>query len=172
MEKKRAIFLDKDGTLVDNSMYPEPPGHTLLKDEILQGLKHAQEKGFELFIVSNQSWINKGKLTHEKAIRIFESVIAQLEQHGIKITDYTFCPHKTEEYCHCKKPLPGMILELAKRHNIDLINSYIVGDLDEDIQTGKNAGVKTILTLSRPQSHYTKSPDYIIRNVNELRRIL
>lgn len=172
MEKKRAIFLDKDGTLVENSMYPEPPKYELLKEHILEGLKHAQEKGYELFIVSNQSWISKGKLSHEETIRIFESVVAQLEQHGIKIKDYLFCPHKEDEYCHCRKPRPGMILDLAKRHNIDLSQSYMLGDFDEDIEAGKNAGIKTILTLSRAQPHYTKSPDYIIRNINELRRIL
>ncbi|MBU0907665.1 MAG: HAD-IIIA family hydrolase [Nanoarchaeota archaeon] len=172
MEKKRAIFLDKDGTLVDSSMYPEVPGHELLKEDILDGLRYAQEKGFALFIVSNQSWISKGKLTHEQAIRTFESVVAQLEEHGIKIADYTFCPHKSEDYCLCRKPRPGMILDLAKRHNIDLASSYMVGDFDEDIESGKNAGVKTILTLTNAQTHYINKPDFIIRNVNELRRIL
>ncbi len=172
MEKKRAIFLDKDGTLVDSSMYPNPPGSKLLHNDIINGLRYAQEKGFELFIVSNQSWISKGKLTQEEVIETFESVIAQLKTHDIKITDYLFCPHKNDDYCHCKKPRPGMILELAKKHDIDLANSFIVGDFDEDIEAGKNAGVKTILTLTNTQTHYTNKPDFIIKNLNEIWRVL
>ena len=172
MEKKRAIFLDKDGTLVDNSMYPNPPGSKLLHDDIINGLRYAQEKGFELFIVSNQSWISKGKLTQEEVIETFQSVSAQLKAHGIKITDYLFCPHKNEDYCHCRKPRPGMILDLAKKHDIDLANSFILGDFDEDIEAGKNAGVKTILTLTNTQTHYINKPDFIIKNINEIWRVL
>jgi D-glycero-D-manno-heptose 1,7-bisphosphate phosphatase len=172
MEKKGAIFLDKDGTIVDSSMYPEVPRSDILTEHVIDGLKYLQEKGFALFIVSNQSWVSKGKISLQDAHSIFEEVIKKLSEHRIKIQDYIFCPHKTEDYCSCRKPRPGMILQLAKKHDLDLSKSYLIGDFDEDIETGKNAGVKTILTLTNSQTHYNNSPDFIIKNLNEVRRIL
>jgi len=172
MDKKKAIFLDKDGTIVDSSMYPEIPRSKLLTEEVIDGLLHLQNKGYDLFIVSNQSWVAKDKLSINEANLIFCDVTKKLSGHGIKIKDYTFCPHKTEDYCDCRKPRPGMILSLAKKHNIDLNNSFLIGDFDEDIEAGKNAGVKTILTLTNHQTHYKNSPNFIIRNINEVKNIL
>jgi D-glycero-D-manno-heptose 1,7-bisphosphate phosphatase len=168
----KAIFLDKDGTIVDNSMYPEIPKNDILVEDIINGLTHLQKKGYKLFLVSNQSWIAKGKLTPEEVETIFVGLKNKLSHYGINIEGHIYCPHRSEDLCHCRKPRPGMILELAKKHFIDLNKSYIIGDMDEDILAGKNAGIKTILTLSGKRTHHESKPDFIIKNLNEIEKIL
>jgi D,D-heptose 1,7-bisphosphate phosphatase len=168
-----AIFLDKDGTIVDNSGYPEIiPSDEILK-QAMEGLKYLQERGFMLIIISNQPWISKSKLTKEKVEDIFQSVKTKLEKLGITITDYFYCPHQHSDNCDCKKPKPGLILKAREKYNIDLEKSYIVGDMDSDILLGKNLNIKTILVKTgRGKDFLDTNPDFIIENLNSVKSIL
>jgi histidinol-phosphate phosphatase family protein len=171
----KAFFLDKDGTLVDNSEYPEViPMDKLLTNEIIDGLKLMQGKGYKLFIVSNQPWISRGIFSYEEIQKKFESVINQLESLGIIIQDYLFCPHQNSDNCNCRKPSPGMILDLAKKHKIDLNNSFMIGDTDKDITAGEKAGVKTALVLTGDGKKFENivKPTYILKNLNEIKKII
>lgn len=173
--KKRAIFIDKDGVLVDNSGYPEIiPTDKLLENDILEGLKYIKKKAYKIIIVSNQPWIAKNRISFEKIISLFDSVVNQLKQKHIFIDDYVFCPHQTSDNCNCKKPKPKMILDMSKKYDIDLINSYMIGDMDLDILTGKSAGTKTVLVLTGKGKEYQEktNADYIIKNLNEIQRII
>jgi D,D-heptose 1,7-bisphosphate phosphatase len=171
---EKAIFLDKDGTLVDNWGYPEIiPTDDILEGHILQGLKHAQEKGYKMIIISNQPWIAKGKMTKKEVENVFKNLISKLEKKGIKIDDYFYCPHQSLDNCECKKPKPSMIFQAAKKHNINLSQSFMVGDSDFDIAAGKNARVKTALVLTGNGKNFLNTePDYILQNINELKNIL
>lgn len=172
---KRGIFLDKDGTLVDNSKYPEIiPSDKILEDEILEGLKYAQQKEYKLIIVSNQPFIAKGRLTKEETENIFKSVVSKLKEKGIIIDDYFYCPHQSSDNCSCKKPKPTLIFEAAKKHNIDLSKSFIVGDMDADILAGKNAGLKSVLVLTGNGKDFLGKvdADYVIKNLNEISKII
>ena len=101
----KICFLDKDGTLVDNSQYPDIiPSDKILKDDIIEGLKYLQEQGYKLIIISNQSWISKGRHTEEQTENIFKSLIKQLELYNIHIEAYFYCPHLRTMQCECKKP--------------------------------------------------------------------
>jgi len=173
---KRAFFLDKDGVLVDNSDYPEIiPADKLLEEDIIEGLKYIQSKGYKLIIISNQPWIAKGRLTKEKAKEIFESVINKLKERGIFIDDYFYCPHRTSDNCDCKKPKNKLILDAAKKHDINLRESFSVGDMDKDTETGKNAGLKTILVLTgkvKPEYVGKVKADFVIKNLNEVNKVI
>ena len=169
----KAFFIDKDGTLVDNSGYPDIiPSDELLENDVLDGLKHIQNKGYKLIIISNQPWISKGRLTKEDTDIIFESLIDKLSVHGIKIDDYIYCPHSSADGCDCKKPSPKMILETARRNNIDLNQSYMVGDSENDVLAGKNAGIKTILVRTGQGKDCAEKmhniADKILNNLNGL----
>lgn len=170
----KAIFIDKDGVLVDNSGYPDIiPSDKLLENNILKGLKNIQEKGYKKIIVSNQPWISKGILSKQQVDAIFESVLKKLKEKEIIIEDYYYCPHHTADNCECKKPKPKMVLDAAKKHDIDINESFIVGDMDNEILLGKSIGLKTILVLTGNGKEFTHlNPDYIINDLNEINKII
>lgn len=173
--KKKAIFLDKDGVLVDNSNYPKIiPSDKILEKDILDGLKYMEEKGYFLYIISNQPWIAKKLLSFERVESIFQSITNQLKQKNILIKNYVFCPHQSSDNCECKKPKPKMILDLSVKYDLDLNNSYTIGDMEQDILAGKSAGTKTILVLTGNGKEFQNNTeaDYIIENLNEIKKII
>jgi len=173
--KRGAFFIDKDGVLVDNSRYPEIiPTDELLENDIFEGLKHIQNKGYKIIIVSNQKWISKGLMKREDVEKTFQIIIKKLKEKGIEINDYFYCPHKEEDNCNCRKPSPKMILDAAEKHSISLKDSFMIGDMEKDIESGKNAGTKTILVLTGRGKDYQNetNADYVINNLNEINKVI
>lgn len=171
----KAIFLDKDGTLVDNSGYPTIiPTDKLLYQDILAGLSWLQQEGYALIVISNQSWIAEGRLSHAEVQVIFSSIRQQLQSAGISITDVFYCPHARADNCLCHKPQPGLIVRAAEKHGIDLSQSYMVGDRENDILAGKRAGVKTILVQTGCGKNYTSPiiPDFIVPSLNHIQEAI
>ncbi|MGC9309206.1 MAG: D-glycero-alpha-D-manno-heptose-1,7-bisphosphate 7-phosphatase [Candidatus Nanoarchaeia archaeon] len=173
MKKEAVIFLDKDGTLVDNAGYPEKIPSDELLDNIIEGLRYLQDKNYKLIIISNQPWISKNKLTKQEVEQIFSNLINKLNKQGIKILDYFYCPHQSSDNCNCKKPKPGLIHQAINKYNIDLNHSYIIGDMDSDIALAKNLGIPSILVLTgRGRDFMHLSSDYVIENINQVKEIL
>ncbi len=171
----KAFFVDKDGTLVDNSGYPEIiPSDGLLENDVVEGLKYLQKKEYKIILISNQPWIAKGRMSIEEVEQVFQSLILKLSSFGVKIEDYYYCPHQTSDNCNCKKPKPQLIKDAANKHNINLNNSFMIGDMEDDILTGKNAGIKTILVLTGNGRKYKENnnADYTIKNINEVINII
>ncbi|MBM7615229.1 D-glycero-alpha-D-manno-heptose-1,7-bisphosphate 7-phosphatase [Alkaliphilus hydrothermalis] len=140
---KKAIFFDRDGVLNDNiNRHVNKPEELILYDGVPEALKMAKEAGFELFVVTNQGGIELGHLSHEMLKKIHDRLEALLEGY-CKFKEIIYCPD-FKKPSECRKPAPGMILELAEKHNIDLINSWMVGDRDTDITAGKAAGCFTV----------------------------
>jgi len=113
-------------------------------------------------------------MSKDQTEQVFHSVSQKLKQHGIQISGFMYCPHQTSDNCDCKKPKPQLLHLAAKASNIDLSQSYMIGDMDFDIQAGKNANMKTILVLTGlgEQHKHLVSPDHIINDVNGLKEIL
>ncbi len=171
----KAIFLDKDGTLVDNSGYPAIiPTDKLLYQDILRGLSWLQQEGYALIVISNQSWIAKGRLSQAEVQAIFSSVQQQLQQNGILLTEMFYCPHTRADACLCHKPQPGLIIRAAEKYGIDVSQSYMVGDGEDDILAGKRARVKTILVQTGCGKSYTSSiiPDFVIPSLNHIQEVI
>ena len=137
-------------------------------------MKHIQGKGYKLFIVSNQPWISKKIMMKEEVDQIFDSLIKKLNDLGIKIEDYFYCPHQSSDNCDCRKPKPGMIIKAKEKYNIDLSKSFIIGDTDKDICSGNEAGMKTILVETGFDEKFKNivKPTYILKNLNEIIKIL
>jgi histidinol-phosphate phosphatase family protein len=112
-------------------------------------------------------------MSSEKVDKIFKSIIKKLEEKGIFIDDYSYCPHQTSDKCDCKKPKIKLGLEMASKHNINLKDSFVVGDMDSDINFGKNLGVKTVLVKTgRGKDFINYGADYIIENLNKIGEIV
>ena len=140
----KAVFLDRDGVINKDFGYVGNVDRFEFKEGIFELLKFLQDKGFTLFVVTNQSGIARGYYREEDFHKLMQYMIRELKKRGIEIKDYNFCPHHPDitGECECRKPKPGMILELAKKYNINLDNSIIIGDSVSDVEAAKNAGIK------------------------------
>jgi len=144
--QRRAVFLDRDGvinrTFVRDGK-PFPPT-TLQELEVLPGVAEAlhalKQHGYKLLVVTNQPDVARGKQSRQMVDAMHQALSARLP-----LDDILVCYHTDKDKCDCRKPMPGMLLEAAKKHNIDLAASFMVGDRWRDIEAGYNAGCKTIL---------------------------
>ncbi len=153
----RAVFLDRDGVI--NRKLPEGQYGTRWEDlEFLPGVEQAiaslKRAGFRVIVVSNQRCVAKGLLSLRDLGLIHRQMLGALAAANAAIDEVYFCPHETHPPCDCRKPQPGMLLSAAQDHGIDLVNSWMIGDSDSDVQAGKNAGCKTarILNSGEPKN--------------------
>ncbi|MCM8711683.1 HAD family hydrolase [Clostridium sp. SYSU_GA19001] len=138
----KAIFLDRDGVINDNSKkHVNKPEDLIIYDGVKEALKKAYDNNYDLFIVTNQGGIEMGHLTEKQLEAIHDKMIEELEPY-CKFKEIKYCPDFNRE-SNCRKPKPGMILELAEKYDIDLKNSWMIGDMDTDIEAGIAAGCKT-----------------------------
>ena len=154
---RKAVFLDRDGVL--NQDFPPHYPHRLDQMIMIPGVDDAikllKDNDYFLAIISNQSGVARGYY-EEKQISVFnDALLKEIRKKGGDIDAIYYCPHHPdaviEKYkinCSCRKPKPGMILEAAKTFDIDLTSSFFVGDKATDVETGRKAGVRSILVLS------------------------
>lgn len=139
--KKRAVFLDRDGTINEDKGYVYKVEDLIILPKVIDALKILQKK-FLLIVVSNQSGVERGYYSKDDVERFNRHLYYQLAKEGVYIDDFYYCPYLEGD---CRKPNPGMILKAAKDWNIDLEKSYMVGDKPSDIEAGKKAGCKSII---------------------------
>lgn len=137
----KALFLDRDGVINNNKKPVNKPEDFQLYEGVKEALSKAQKNGFEIFVVTNQGGIELGYMTVEQLNKIHEKMIELLKPY-CTIREIKFCPDYNKN-TGCRKPEPKMILELAKKYNINLEESYMIGDRDTDIEAGKRAGCRT-----------------------------
>ena len=140
----KAAFLDRDGVINEDFGYVGKIENFKFKEGIFELLKLLQDLGFALFVVTNQSGIARGCYTEEDFYNLTQWMIEEFKKRGIEIKDIRFCPHHPDitGECECRKPKPGMILDLARKYGIDLKNSIMIGDSKRDIEAAINAGIK------------------------------
>lgn len=170
----RAVFLDRDGTLVHPRHYPARPDELVLYDGIGPELRALQRAGFKLVVVTNQSGIAHGYLTEAQLVRLHAHLTGQLAQLGVRLDAIYHCPHHPDAAipalavaCDCRKPRPGMLLAAATNLNLDLAASWLVGDILDDIEAGNRAGCRGLLvdlgTESAPATRL-RTPAYVARD--------
>jgi len=140
----KAIFFDRDDTLVKDSSYMHKVEDLEFFPETISTLKEIQALGYKLFIVTNQSGIGRGYYSIEDMITFNTAMINSLISHGINIIDLAYCPHTPDDKCSCRKPHPKMIIDLCEKYKVDKSVSYMVGDKISDLEAGENAGVKGV----------------------------
>lgn len=142
----KAVFFDRDGVInkaVVKEGKPYPPAtidELEFIDGVQEGLKQLKGLGFIIIVCTNQPDVARGK-TLQSAVDVIHKHLEKI----LPIDEVYCCFHDDVENCHCRKPKPGMLLDAAKKWNIDLQHSFMVGDRWRDIEAGKQAGVTTIL---------------------------
>jgi D-glycero-D-manno-heptose 1,7-bisphosphate phosphatase len=172
--RQRALFLDRDGTLVHARHYPSRPEQLLLYAGIERALLRVQQQGFRLLVITNQSGIARGLFGEEDLERMHAYLAATLAEAGVRIDGFYFCPHHPEGSvpelavrCDCRKPAPGMLLRAAVDHDVDLARSWFVGDILDDVEAGKRAGCRTLLVdlgSEPPPATPLRRPDFVARD--------
>ena len=146
---KNIIFLDRDGVINKEINYLHKIEDFEFIDGIFDACLHFQDLGYQIIIITNQSGIFRGYYSEIDYQLMTEWMLNQFENKGIKILDTFYCPHGPNSTCECRKPKPGMLLEATIKHNIDLENSWMIGDKELDIEAAEAAGIhNTILVRS------------------------
>ena len=150
---QRALFLDRDGTINHDPGYIKDPSQIIILPGVSEGIKNLKNNfGFMVIVVSNQAGIAKGIMTSKDVDSINLRVNELLKNDGTSIDAFYYCPYHPDvdppEKSICRKPSPFMIVQAAAEHEIDLNQSYLIGDKSSDVESGLNAGVKTILLNS------------------------
>ena len=143
---KKAIFLDRDGVInLEKKDYVKSIKEFQIMDNVPKAIIELKKKGFLVIIITNQSAINRGLLTIKILNEIHNYLQEILKDNNTSVDDFYFCPHRPEEKCKCRKPNPGMLLKAAQEHDIDMSQSFMIGDSLTDIQAAGKAGCEGIL---------------------------
>lgn len=152
MKLRPAIFLDRDGVVIEGVHYLSSPRQVQLIPGTAEAIASLNRAGWPVVIVTNQSGVARGLFPAETVHAVHRHISELLLEHGARIDAYYFCPHHESgdvpEFrldCECRKPKPGMLLQAAAEHGLDLANSWMIGDRESDLQAGVAAGTRTIL---------------------------
>ncbi|TVM03681.1 MAG: D,D-heptose 1,7-bisphosphate phosphatase [Candidatus Brocadia sp. WS118] len=182
MKKRKAVFLDRDGTIIVHEHYLSSPDQLKLLPNASQGIRLFQEHGYLIIVITNQSGIARGFFDEEQLMLIHMKLMGMLKAEGVIVDDWYYCPHHlegiVERYkvdCDCRKPKPGLILDAARKHNIDLAQSLMIGDSESDMFAGKNAGCTCVFitnnSLDTTNFASIGAMDYVVKNLLEAARI-
>lgn len=161
----KAVFLDRDGTInVGVPTYQRVDSVDKLKllPTVIDALRELSKLDYGVFLVTNQAGIAEGLLSEKDFDDINNELLKMISPSGVKILKAYHCPHGENSTCECRKPKPKMILDAAKAFDIDLKHSWTVGDRPTDVQTGINAGTKTILVQSGAFHDTSDRADYTV----------
>lgn len=188
MKKKKCVFLDRDGVIVDDVNLLTEYSEIRIPEGVPQALAVLKKGGFLLIVVTNQTTVSRGLATENRVVDMNNEIRTRIEYAGGPCLDhFYFCPHHPNatlpEYraiCDCRKPRAGMIYQAAREWSIDIKKSFLVGDRITDIIAGYRAGCKTILVktgahLAPPietteKLDLTIKPDFACANLREATR--
>jgi D-glycero-D-manno-heptose 1,7-bisphosphate phosphatase len=150
--RPRALFLDRDGTLVHRRDYPARPDELRLYEGIGQPLRLLQQAGFRVVVVTNQSGVAHGYFGEADVRAMHEHLERELRQLGVALVGIYHCPHHPDGVvprfavrCECRKLAPGMLLRAAEELHLDLERSWLVADILDDVESGSRVGCRTVL---------------------------
>jgi D-glycero-D-manno-heptose 1,7-bisphosphate phosphatase len=144
LTRRRALFLDRDGVVIEDVGYPSDPAGVRLIDGALDGMSRIAEAGWRLVLVSNQSGVGRGLVTPDQAASVHRRLIQELEAGGVQLAGIYYCFHAPGDGCRCRKPSPGLVLEAARDLQLDLERSVMVGDKESDLEAGRRAGCRVV----------------------------
>ncbi|HJT44916.1 MAG TPA: HAD family hydrolase [Chthoniobacterales bacterium] len=140
--KSAAVFLDRDGTLMHDADYCSRPEQVQIFNQVPAVLRRLKKAGYKIIVITNQSGIGRGFFT-EQEYRAVESEVSRQLGNGLIDATY-FCPDVPGQPSKCRKPAPGMVLQAAREHDLDLSQSFLIGDKEIDAECAHNAGVRAI----------------------------
>ena len=145
MNKLKTIFLDRDGVInKERNDYVKSISELEIFPNIAKNVELLKNAGFLVVIITNQSAINRGLITHEMVNQIHSSIQNYLKANGTRVDGFFYCPHKPDENCNCRKPKSGLLNKAILELNIDVNSSWMIGDNDSDIEASTSIGCKAI----------------------------
>lgn len=151
---KKAVFLDRDGVinevLTHRVKFVNRPEDLYLLPGVAEAIAKIRELGYSIFVVTNQGGVGLGYMKESMLKKVHKKMVELLlnEHPKAVIDEILYCPHRPDALCACRKPEPGMIIQLAKKHRIHLADSWMVGDREVDLIAGQRAGCKSVLITS------------------------
>jgi D-glycero-D-manno-heptose 1,7-bisphosphate phosphatase len=172
----KAVFLDRDGTIIADVGYLNTPDDIKFIPGSLEAIKMLKEADYKVVVITNQAGVARGLVTEDMLQTIDKVMHKWILNSGTHLDGIYYCPHHPEhghypykQACACRKPHPGLIKKAQRDLDIDLSGSFMVGDKASDVDAGKTAGVKTVFVLSGPHSKDTSKnpPDHVAKDLRE-----
>lgn len=170
----KAIFLDRDGTIIEDKGYMYKTEDLDFLPKVIAGLKKLQDNEYSLIIITNQAGIGKGFFSESDYLSFRNFLHNELKKQGVSISAEYFCPHhlssglgKYRIDCDCRKPKTGMLEKAAKDFDLDLKECWMIGDKSSDMGAGKKAGCKTIHVLTGREKNPVSDSDFTAINLVE-----
>lgn len=173
----KAVFIDRDGTLIKDKDYLAKPSEVELIENTIPALEIFEDLDYRIFIITNQSGVARGYFSEKSVKEVNDYLKSLLSEHGISIAKIYYCPHhpdgEVEKYsyrCNCRKPEPGMLHKAREEFNINLEKSATIGDKKSDVLVGQVTGGKGILVLTghgekQKKDLNNRQPDHISNNL-------
>lgn len=173
-----AVFLDKDGTLVDDVPYNVDVQRMSLVAGAGTALRALAGAGYRLIVISNQSGVARGYFAEDALQPVEDRLRTMLADEGVTLAGFYYCPHLPDgivpayaRNCSCRKPQPGLIRAAAAAHGLDLTRSWVVGDILDDVEAGRRAGCTTVLIDNGNETEWALSdervPHYVVASIVE-----
>jgi len=145
MNKLKAVFVDRDGVInQERSDYVKSISELEIYPNVAKNITLLKDAGFLVIVITNQSAVNRGIVTHEMINQIHNSIQDHLKKYGTFLDGFYYCPHTPNENCNCRKPKSGLLQKAILELNIDLNSSWMIGDSDSDIEAADSIGCKAI----------------------------
>lgn len=179
----KAIFIDKDGTLLRDIPYNIDTNRIVFEETARESLRLFKAHGYLLIMISNQSGIARGYFDEDDLEGVKQYIQREFARVGAGFDGFYFCPHHpcgiVDKYsipCTCRKPEPGMLFKAADEHGIDLCQSWMIGDILHDVEAGNRAGCKTILINNGNETEWRRGPyrepDYRVSNLLQAAEVI
>ena len=170
----KTIFLDRVGVINKEVNYLYKINDFELIDGIFDACIYFNKLGYEIIIITNQSGIARGLYKESDFEKLNQWMLGMFNEHNINILDIFYCPHEPKSNCNCRKPKPGMLLKAKTKYDIDMQNSWMIGDTESDIKAANSCGIKkTILVRS---GHKINEPNsnakFILDSIKQSKKII
>ena len=172
----KAIFMDRDGTIVEDVGYMNSPDQIRFIPGSIEAIKMLYQAGYKVVVITNQAGVARGLVTEDMLQTIDKTMHKWILNGGAHLDGIYYCPHHPEhgvypykQTCECRKPHPGLIKRAKRDLEIDLTQSFMIGDKATDVEAGKRVGIKTVFVLSghgnEEKSRITEKPDHVSPNL-------
>ena len=170
----KTIFLDRDGVINKEINYLYKIDDFEFIDGIFDTCQHFQSLGYKIIIITNQSGIYRGYYTENDYQKVTQWMLTKFTNEDINILDTFHCPHGPDSTCNCRKPKPGMLLNAKTKYNIDMKNSWMIGDNEIDVIAANAAGIgNTILVRSGHKIDESKSnASFFLDSIQQVKQII
>tara|TARA_B100000795_G_C22791120_1_gene436987 strand:- start:699 stop:1226 length:528 start_codon:yes stop_codon:yes gene_type:complete len=170
----KTIFLDRDGVINEEVEYLSKIKDFKFIKGVFEACAYLSSLGYKLIIITNQSGIARELLSEHDFDQISKWMINQFTKNGVTILDIFHCPHHPKSGCICRKPKPGMLLNAKEKYNVDMKNSWLIGDKENDVKAANDAGIRnTILVRSGHNiDELNSKSSFILNSIKEVNQAI